>query len=164
MTNTPFKFSSRRGFFTVMAALMAAVFAGFPTAEAQDSLQFFPQLVVAQDDVSPPTGGRRLHGPNADKIKGITRKNHVFEINALARKPVSVQMRKTTRVILSSDIILELEMLTEASVSVKIFDAKTRRVLKGQTISTNIPTNIIVGPNGEPQVVIVLTKGDKRPR
>lgn len=146
--------------------LMGLVFSfcAIQTTSAQDKLQFFPQLVVAQDDAQPPTGGRRLHGPTADKIKRLTRKDHAFEINALARKPVTVSLRKVERVTLSSDVIMELELISSRALSVKIYDAKTRKVLKSQSLTTNIDQQVIIGPDSSEQVVIILNKGDKRPR
>lgn len=155
---------TRRTILSTLMILGIIVSAGIGQIQAQSSIQLFPQLVLAQNDLKPPPQGTRLNGPTADKVKAMAKKDHVFEINHLARKPVTLQERKTERVLLSSEVTLELELVNANQVSVRIVDAKTRKILKSQPINIRTPQNILIGSDGEPRVVIILTVGDKRPR
>jgi len=88
----------------------------------------------------------------------------VFEISPKDRKPVTINKDKKQYVRLGKEVRVEIENISDSQLSVTVIDVKTRKVLKKQKIQTSIKTNIIVGANSEPRVVIILTKGTKRPR
>ncbi len=128
------------------------------------NVTLFPQLIYAQNSQKPPKLGDPFKGSLSSKIKRVTGKKYVFEISPKDRKPVTINKDKKQYVRLGKEVRVEIENISDSQLSVTVIDVKTRKVLKKQKIQTSIKTNIIVGANSEPRVVIILTKGTKRPR
>lgn len=128
------------------------------------NVTLFPQLIYAQNSSKAPKLGEPFTGTLSSKVKQVTGKKYVFEISPKDRKPVTIKEDKKQYVQLGKEVRVEIENVSDSQLSVTVIDVKTRKVLKKQKIQTNIKTNIIVGAKSEPRVVIILTKGTKRPR
>lgn len=133
------------------------------TSVVASQLELFPQLLYAQDSSKSPANGTALKGALAEQLKKLTKKKYIFEIEAKKRKPLSIPSGKQMQVRLSKDLVMDIKNVDAAHFQVTIINKKTRKVLKKQKCQTNDKINIILGAKSETRMVIVLTKGSKRP-